>query len=389
MENEKVVELLTKQLQEIQTAYMDKVVEQTKGKADITEVKTLGEKLDFVSAKLDDIQAQVDKVDKAAGDFTARQEQKEVTFGEAVIKGIRHNAEAYKNYKPKETVIDFKIESKSVGVMTISNNLVGSTGVPTYASGIIGVTYPKINLNDLIMTIPSATDAYHYIRHDEEVGEGSFDWDHPNSNIVKPQRDYDFTDVTVNLQTLAATTKVTRNMLRNIPALETYLSQALPRDYYKAENTKGYAALVAAASTVGSTDGGYSGLLETIGILGDIDYDVTGIATRPSVVYALLATRDDVSGFTVPGAVSVDNFGILRVSGVPVFKASWVAADKAVLGDWQFFKKVMSEGLNVRSTEFDQDDFVKNRVTFRTEATIGFAIERPAAFSVIDMGFSA
>jgi hypothetical protein len=84
----------------------------------------------------------------------------------------------------------------------------------------------------------------------------------------------------------------------------------------------------------------------------------------------------------------VDNFGILRIYGVPVYSATWVAADKAVVGDWRYFKKIQSEGLNVRSTEFDQDDFVKNRVTFRTEATIGFAIERPAAFSVIDMGFS-
>jgi hypothetical protein len=176
-------------------------------------------------------------------------------------------------------------------------------------------------------------------------------------------------------------------MLRNIPALQSYLSQYLPEDYYNAEDGKGYAALVGAASTVGSTAGGYNGLLETIGILGDARYGVNGIVTRPSVIYSLMATQDTASGYTVPGAVMVDNFGILRINGVPVYSATWVAADKAVVGDWRYFKKIQSEGLNVRSTEFDQDDFVKNRVTFRTEATIGFAIERPAAFSVIDMGF--
>lgn len=379
-------EILNRQFEEIKALYTEKVKALGEGKADASEVKALGEKLDNHVAAM---QKQLDGIDKNLGDQMAQKSSQPQTWAQVISKAITDNADKLKALEERSVkAIDFKIDFKTVGVMTISNNLTGSSGVPTYASGIVGVPNEPRHLTQLIATVPSATDLYHYIRHDETVGEGSFDWDHPNSNINKPQRDYDLTDVEVSLRTLAAYTKVTRNMLRNLPALESYLSQYLPEDYYNAEDTKGYAALVAAASTVGSTAGGYNGLLETIGILGDVRYGVNGIVTRPSVIYNLLATQDTTSGYTVPGAVMVDNFGVLRINGVPVYSATWVAADKAVVGDWRYFKKIQSEGLNVRSTEFDQDDFVKNRVTFRTESTIGFAIERPAAFSVIDMGFS-
>jgi HK97 family phage major capsid protein len=336
------------------------------------------------------MQKQLDGIDKNLGDQMNIRDAKPQTWEHQIHKAVNELADEFRQLADRDIKsVKFKIDAKTVGVMTIPTNLVGSSGVPTYAPGIVPVPNEPRHLTSLIATVPSATDLYHYIRHDETIGEGSFDWHNPNNNTSKATRDYDLTDVLVTLQTLASHTKITRNMLRNIPALQSYLSQYLPEDYYNAEDTKGYAALVAAAATVGSTAGGYNGLLETIGILGDARYGVNGIVTRPSVIYALMATQDAYSGYTVPGAVMVDNFGMLRINGVPVYSATWVAADKAAIGDWRYFKKIQSEGLNVRSTEFDQDDFVKNRVTFRTEATIGFAIERPAAFSIIDMGFSA
>ena len=382
---ENINEVLNKQFEEIKALYTEKVKGLADGKADASEVKALGEKLDSTLAAM---QKQMDGIDKNLGDQMNQKDAQPQTWEQQIHKAINEQAEEFKQLADRKVAsVGFKIDAKTVGVMTIGNNLVGSSGVPTYASGIVAVPNEPRHLTSLIATVPSATDLYHYIRHDETIGEGSFDWHNPNNNTSKATRDYDLTDVTVTLQTLAAHTKITRNMLRNIPALQSYLSQYLPEDYYNAEDGKGYAALTGAASTVGSTAGGYNGLLETIGILGDARYGVNGIVTRPSVIYSLMATQDTASGYTVPGAVMVDNFGILRINGVPVFSATWVAADKAVVGDWRYFKKIQSEGLNVRSTEFDQDDFVKNRVTFRTEATIGFAIERPAAFSVIDMGF--
>jgi hypothetical protein len=43
----------------------------------------------------------------------------------------------------------------------------------------------------------------------------------------------------------------------------------------------------------------------------------------------------------------------------------------------------------VRSTEFDGYNFSENNITYRCEAVVGYAVERPAAFSIIDLGFSA
>lgn len=383
--DEKILEKLNSEFAEIKGIYAEKI----KDKADATEVKALGEKLD---AKFAEMQAQLDKVDKGLGDEAARQASHPQTWENAIMKAVGDNVEALKKQSTtKGMTVQFdlgKIDTKNVGTMTIANNLTGSSGVPTYAPGIVGLPPYPVHLNQLIATIPSATDLYHYIMHNETIGEGSFDYQ-TTGDAVKPQRDYDLTDVTVELKTLAAYTKVMRSMLRNVPALQSYLAQYLPEDYYQAEDEKGYKVLAASSYTTGSTAGGYDGLLATIGILGDAKYGVSAIVTRPSVIYNLMATKDDYSGYTVPGAIMVDNFGTLRVNGVPVIQAVWVPADTAVIGDWRYFKKIQSESLTVTSTEFDQDDFVRNRVTFRTEATIGFAVERPKAFSIIDMGFSA
>jgi HK97 family phage major capsid protein len=283
----------------------------------------------------------------------------------------------------------FQINAKAVADMSLGNNLTGSNGVPTYRPGIIATPFDPRHFRSLVPTLPSATDLYHYIRHAEAIGEGSIYWQ-SGENAAKSKRDYDFQDVTVELKPLAGYTKVSRQMLRNLPGLAAYLGQYMPEDYLNAEDAEAYAALAGMSGmTTGNASGGFDGIIKTIGLLGDKKYSVNGIVMRPSMISELLVRKDDYNAYSYPGAINMGTDGTLRIMGVPVYGATWAGNDEAIIGDWRQFAIIQSENLSVRSTDTDQDDFIKNRVTYLMEAVIGFAGFRPAAFSKIDLGFVA
>lgn len=347
-------------------------------------------------ASFDGLKAQLDQMrkdfDELATRKPAQKDGKAKSLTDHLLVAFREKKDTLNSQasggKGKGQMFELSLETKDVADMTLANNLSGSTGVPTYQPGIVAVPNALLHFRSLTGVLPSETDTYHFIRHNETIGEGGFGVQ-STENTAKSARDYDFTDVTVNLNPLAGIVVVSRKMLRNIPALAAYLGQYLPEDYLQAEDAAAYAALVAASGkTTGSTAGNWDGILETIGLLGDAKYNVNGIVVLPSVYYTLLAYKGSTYDYNLPGVVTMEG-GVMRVNGIPVFKANWVPADTAVIGDWTKMKIIQSEALNVRSTEFDGYNFSENNITYRCEAVVGYAVERPAAFSIIDLGFSA
>lgn len=340
-----------------------------------------------VKVATDDMQKQLDDASKRIKESKA---SVPVTIREKIEKALREdpthlssNLIGGKNGASTRKQFELALEAKD---MTLAVNLVGSTGVPTYQPGIVAVPFAPIHFRELTGVLPSETDTYHFIKHNESVGTGGFAVQ-STEGTAKSNRDYDFTDVTVNLNPLAGIVVVSRKMLRNIPALAAYLGQYLPEDYLQAEDALAYAALVAASGkTVGDYGYGWMSILATIGSIEDAKYFVNGIVVRPKDYYRLLSYRGTTYDFNLPGVVTMEN-GVMRINGIPVYKATWVPADTCVIGDWSRMKIIQSEALNVRSTEFDGYNFSENNITYRCEAVVGYAVERPAGFSIIDLGF--
>ena len=69
----------------------------------------------------------------------------------------------------------------------------------------------------------------------------------------------------------------------------------------------------------------------------------------------------------------------LRINGIPIYRANWLAANKYYVGDWSRVKKVVSEGLSLDFSESDSDNFRKNNITARVEQQTALAVEQPAA----------
>ena len=78
---------------------------------------------------------------------------------------------------------------------------------------------------------------------------------------------------------------------------------------------------------------------------------------------------------------------VLRINGIPVYKATWMAADKYYVGDFSTIMKVVTQGLSVEFSSEDVDNFRKNNITSRIEAQVALGIQRPDA--VIKGDFTA
>jgi len=286
-----------------------------------------------------------------------------------------------------KSIRDQGMTLKAVQTMTVIGNM--NTGVVpnTYRSGIVPQPFENVHLRDLVNITPSETDSYHFFRH-ASTGEGAITWQ-GNENGTKAQFDEDFVEITVNLDYLAGFLKISKKMLRNFAGLQAYLGRWLPEKYYQAEDTKGYQYLIANATGVADTSGTdmISQIIRTIGKQKKAKYNVNGIVVDGEVWARILTYKATTSGeFTQPiGVVNIRPDGTLMICGIPVYTASWVGGDEAIVGDWRYFEIIQSEGLQLGFFEQDGTNVQQNLITVRIEASVGFAMLDPKAFAVLSL----
>jgi HK97 family phage major capsid protein len=295
-------------------------------------------------------------------------------FRDKVIKGTISKGE-------NEATLEMKVLTDMSVVNSISTGVVPNT----YRSGIVPLPFEMVHLRNIVNVTPSETDSYHFYRH--TGGDGAIDWQ-VQELATKQQIDEDFAESTVNLDYLAGWLRISRKMLRNFSGLQAYITRWLPERYYQREDNKGWQAILAQATgqTVVSSDF-MTSIIRTIGAQRKARYDVNGIVVDGSVWANMLTYKAVTSGeFTIPqGTVTISPTGQMLICGIPVYVASWVGGDTAVVADWKNFEIIQSEALSLQFFEQDGTNVRENKITARIEASIGFAMLNPAAFSVLSL----
>jgi hypothetical protein len=264
-----------------------------------------------------------------------------------------------------------KIRLKAVGNMTTAN-LTGEEP-RDYNFDIVRFPSQTLNVADLTGNININGGTYTYTV--EGAGEGSIGAQTEGS--AKNQRDYDFTAVDVSTNFIAGFARYSKKMRNNLSYITSAIPDLLRRDYLKAENTAFNTVLAGAATAsteiiTGSSKAGM--LINEIGKLEDANYTVNGIVIRPTDYLSILKTAQ----MDLASAVTYEA-GVLRVAGVQVFKATWLAANKYYVGDWTRVNKVTTEGLSLEFSETEGTNFVNNNITARIEAQVALAVEQPLA----------
>jgi len=332
-----------------------------------TELKSVKEALEAkFAADLKLVQDHADKLD-----VKLQEKSVEVKNEDTLVKSINDNFEGIKSVRKGNA-----FQTKAVGNMTLAN-LTGDAP-RDYNLNVVMIPGQMVNVSDLVGSVTIEGGTYTYPR--EGAGEGSIAAQTEGSS--KSQRDYDFTMVDLATNFIAGFTRYSKKMANNLPFLTSFIPNALRRDYAIAENSIFNAVLAAAATASTQIITGKNKiemLLNEIATQEGLNYPVNAIVLRPADYWDILKTEKSTgAGYGLPGIVTLEG-GQLRINGIPLLKANWLAANKYYVGDWSRVNKIVTEGLSLEFSETEGTNFVTNNITARIEAQVGLAVEQPAA----------
>jgi len=347
-------------------------------------VEAINEQLTKNNQVVAEARQEVLEAKAALGKLTSATEQKVATsyaehinnikaeIGNAVVKGydqikgaLRGNGKGF----------DAEIDLKAVGVMTISNNLTGSV-YTSYVDNPFLRSFVNPHLRSVFNIIPVSTGSVSFPRGNTPTGEGSFGKQTEGS--AKPQVDYDVTVVNTALSFIAGYARVSRQMIDDLPFLQAYLQQSLIEDFQKAEDTY-YLNAIASSATAGSTSATVTAekFIDYYAQLGALGWTPNIALTTHAGWAGLLKTKP--ADYSIPGGTTIDAMGNVRIAGVPVIPHALVTASKIYLMDTSKFAIAQQSGLSVRSAEYNEDDWIKNLITFRCEARCELLQFQPTA----------
>lgn len=239
----------------------------------------------------------------------------------------------------------------------------------------------QYHFRSLLGTILSDTDFVQFPRANSPIGEGSFG--RQTEAATKPQVDRDYTMIDLTLKPMAAFAIASRQSLRNIIFLQSWLPTSLLNQLEESEDTDFANALVAAAT--GSTTTTKTVLPEKlISYMKNLiksKFNPNAICVDPDVWEDLLTFRPGTDNpYSLPTPVTVDTSGNIRLLNRPVYPVNWLTGRRIIVGDFTKAAIVQSEGVRLRQSDSHSSIFTSNELAFLLERTEGLAVFRPDAF---------
>jgi HK97 family phage major capsid protein len=332
------------------------------------DAKIKGESLAELKAKIDEVNASANRI--KAGIENEAFAGTNADWVRAELKSIiRDNKDKFNSELPF-------MATKAVGNMTLSANLTGTSQISYVPNSIMRDFYSP-HLYNIFRIIPTATGNVTFPRATSGVGEGSFG--DQTEGSAKAQVDYDITMVNTSVPFVAGYAKVGRQMLQDLPFLEGYLSQSLTEDWNKRFNVKCLNTIASGATALSTTETVTAAkMIAGIAQHGNLGLGAADlILTTYAAWSTLLLTKP--SDYSIPGGVTIDANGNVRIAGVPVVRHQQVATSRFYVLNTNAFATAQASGFAIRSTETDQDDFIKNLITYRAEARVELLSFQPTA----------
>lgn len=283
-----------------------------------------------------------------------------------------------------------------LGVKAVTNITSGLTGTGGVGAGIQTQRLPGVvsgpdrpfTIRDLIMPGRTASNAIEYVRESgfqnmaAPVAEGT----------AKPQSDLSLELVTTTVKTIAHWFKASKQVLADLPLLQSYINgRAIYGLKYVEENQilagdgTGQNLLgILPQSTAfddalrGTGDTPIDTLRRAILQVRIAEYRATGIVLNP-VDWADMELQKDNTGAYI--WVNVQEGGVQRMWRLPVIDTNAMPQGEFLVGAFDMGAQVFDrEDAAVEVSTEDGDNFTKNMVTIRAEERLALAVYRPESF---------
>ena len=304
---------------------------------------------------------------------TGKNAESKKSFNDVFGETLKNNFEAFQQIKKGNPM---RFDLKAVGTMTLGNNLTGD-GVATYAASQAILPAQRTNMRDLLSTAISSTGLY--VQYRETGSEGSISVQTEGS--PKTQIDYDFSEIKIVEDYIAGFARFSKQMMKQLPWMETTLVRILTRDFFKAENAAFYADFQSQADSAVTSS-------ETDRVKFIMDLIAGQNNNNFNASYALVNYTDFASlnkllytnGYYQGsgGVVSQPN-GAITISGTPIVPASWMGTGKIAIFDRDYIERVETEAVAVEFSMEDSDNFQRNLITARIECQEALNVMLPAS----------
>lgn len=344
-----------------------------------TDLKTLQEDLSKKDATILDITNEVKELKAGKGRLSAGTAQVKTLFG-IIAETVEANKDKIIASESKGHMEPIKMETKTVANIS-SSNITGANYI-NYLPWQPGMEPTgQTRFRDIFPVFQSEGDFVNYPRANSPIGEGSFGRQ-ATEGATKQQVDRDYTMISLTLKTMAGYAVVSRQSLRNIPFLQSWLPTSLLESLLDMEDTDFANTLVAAATGSSTTTGvtiAVDRLIHFIKNLRKSKYSANAVMIDPDI-WANILTYRTSNLRDLPDTITVDANGNVRVLGRPIYDVNWLTGGRVLVGDTRKAGIIQSEGLTLRQSDSHASLFTSNEIAFLLERTEGLAIFRPDAF---------
>jgi HK97 family phage major capsid protein len=356
---------------------LGKISEETKKSADDALIKH-----NEISARLTEIEQKMARRNEQP---SARK-----SLGEMVTEN-----EAVKSFLGGNKKGRVSVQLKAI-ISSLTTNADGSAGdliVPMRVPGIVTTPDRRMTVRDLITPGRTSVNAIQYVKETGYTNNAATVTE--TAGTAKAQSDIKFDIVTSAVTTIAHYVRATKQILDDVPQLQSYIDGRLRYGLAYVEEQQ----LLNGGGTGTDLNGIYTQATAFVapiaptsaGTLTKIDiirlamlqaflaeYPASGLVMHPSdwADIELTKTEDGAYLFANPQGGSEP-----RLWRLPVVETQAMTIDKFLTGAFKLGAQIFDrEDANVEISTEDQDNFIKNLVTIRAEERLALAVYRPESF---------
>jgi HK97 family phage major capsid protein len=293
---------------------------------------------------------------------------------------------------PKSARVGAEIEQKAIisSLTTVAAGSVGGAIVPQRLPNIVPIAQRPLRVRDLLMAGRTNSNAIQYVQETGFTNAAATVSE--TAGTTKPQSDVQMALVTSNVTTVAHWVQATRQILDDVPMLQSYINQRLLYGLRYVEDNQ----LLNGAGTgtdlngiytqaTAMTDQGIVASPTKIDVLRAAILQATlanlpasGIVLHPSDWFTIETAKDAQARYLVGDP---QNRIQPRIWGLPVVETLAMTAGNLLVGAFEMGAQIFDrQDARVEISTEDGNNFVKNLVTILCEERLALAVYNTGAF---------